>query len=80
MVFSKELLDLILELLKSWQVIGVTVVLIFYFALVLYVARLYRRPRAGGFSAPRKAKKAKPKPAPAAEISVEDDDLGLDDE
>jgi len=62
-MISKELIDLLVQVITSWQVIFITVVLIFYFFLVFYVARLYRKPRTPSlFSTPRPpAKKRAPK-------------------
>jgi len=55
-MFSEELTKVILQVLKSWQVLVITVVLIFYIYLVKYVARRYHRPHF--------VSKSKPKPKP----------------
>ncbi|MDR3138116.1 MAG: hypothetical protein LBT95_00420 [Treponema sp.] len=80
-MFSGELKTLLLEVITSWQVIVVTVVLIFYFMLVNYVARLRRRSRPasrefglGGEKSPSKSK------APAEAEVAETDDLGIEEE
>jgi hypothetical protein len=63
-----EVMDMLLQLIATWQVIAVTVVVILYFSLVFYVAKLHRRARPP--SVPKKKKKkAETVPAPeAAEI------------
>jgi len=72
------MMEYIKSVIASWQVIAVTLVLIVYFFLVSYVARLYhpRRNRSFSFtSRPKKEKTVK-----AAEIIPEssDDDLDLE--
>jgi Na+-transporting methylmalonyl-CoA/oxaloacetate decarboxylase gamma subunit len=57
-MFSKELTELLLQVIKSWQVIAVTIALIVYMYLVGYVARSYHRPRSVSKSKPKKAKSA----------------------
>jgi flagellar biosynthesis/type III secretory pathway M-ring protein FliF/YscJ len=83
-MFSEELKTLLLRVITSWQVIAVTVVIVLYFFLVSYVARLYHSPRSSfRFAAkPKKVKEAAPEPQPEAEEgeAVDDEDLGLDDE
>jgi hypothetical protein len=70
---SEELVQLVLQVLRSWQVITVTLVLIAYFFLVFYVARLYR-PRRKAFFSPRPKRPPKPKKeeAPAEELEIEE--------
>jgi flagellar biosynthesis/type III secretory pathway M-ring protein FliF/YscJ len=79
-VFSEELKNLLFLVITSWQVIAVTVVLILYFVLVSYVARLRRRPRPISMeTAPKKGKSApQGEPSEVVEVS-EDDDLGLEE-
>ena len=74
------MIGFLLKVISSWQVLAVTVVLILYFTLVFYVARMYH-PRSSGFSFESKQKKSKAR-KPAAEIpmSSDDDDLGLVEE
>jgi hypothetical protein len=79
-LFSKELIDLILRVVTSWQVIAVTLGIVAYIAIVSNVARLYRRVRPkppGGGGKPRKERKKKA----AAEEEEEGgmDELGLGD-
>lgn len=52
-----------MQVLKSWQVIAVTVAIILYMSLVSYVARAYRRPRAVSKNKPKR-KKAEPVSGP----------------
>ena len=81
-MFSEELKTLLFQVITSWQVIAVTVVLILYFFLVSYVARLYHSPRSfSSFSAkPKKFKEAPPEPPSEEEEEVDDEALGLEDE
>jgi hypothetical protein len=57
-MFSPELRELLIQVIKSWQVIVITVALVLYIYLVKYVSRRYHRPRMSR-SKPRRAKKAK---------------------
>jgi hypothetical protein len=83
-LFSPELKKLLFQVITSWQVIAVTVVIVLYLFLVSYVAKLYHSPRSPSrFST--KLKKPK-KTAPALEPSeaeeeeeTDDEDLGLED-
>ncbi|MDR2716956.1 MAG: hypothetical protein LBB89_02680 [Treponema sp.] len=67
-MFSKELTELLLQVIQSWQVIAVTIALVFYMSLINYVARRYHRPH---FVSKSKPKKVKPAP------KTEDDDSEL---
>jgi predicted cobalt transporter CbtA len=79
-VFSSELFRLIKQVVFSWQVIGVTVVLIVYLTLVFYVARLYHKPKRYGFSSPKKSgKKAETAPAAPVQVTGDEEDLGLEE-
>jgi cbb3-type cytochrome oxidase subunit 3 len=78
---SKELLNVLIEVLKSWQVLAVTGVLILYFFLVFYAARGRRRPDSPARTI--NAGKARKGPAPSGEPDVETpegNDLGLTEE
>ncbi|MDR1047346.1 MAG: hypothetical protein LBL64_06185 [Treponema sp.] len=81
-MFSKELRDMLLQVITSWQVLAVTVVVILYFFLVSYVGRNYRRPRHA--SAKLIPKASYTGEAAAAEDeeeqTSEDEDLGLEEE
>jgi hypothetical protein len=76
---SKELLDLLIQVVKSWQVLAVTAALVIYMFLVTYVARLYHRPRYSSKKA-KKNKAAAPEPAAENVEETGDDDLGLEEE
>lgn len=63
----QELLQLLPKVLTSWEVLGVTIVLVLYFFLVFYVARLYSRPKSFSMmgrpkkaASPKKAEKESP--------------------
>ena len=75
-MFSNEVKNLLVQVVSSWQVLAVTVVLVIYISLVNYVARLYnRRSRP---SAVPKMKKIKPKKAkePDDQDVVVTDEMG----
>jgi len=80
-VYEGTLLDLLKEVVKSWQVIAVTVAIIFYFFIVTRVGRVYKYKR----SKPRKKisikkkEKAKDAPVPIVDDSADssNDELGL---
>jgi hypothetical protein len=84
-MFSKELFRFLIQVITSWQIIVTACVLIIYFSLVSYVARLYHEPRSGfSFDSTsqkaKKAKKEKPSPETAETIEGSDsDDLGLEE-
>jgi hypothetical protein len=59
-MFSPELKELLYQVIKSWQVIAVSVALVFYIYLVKYVSRTYHRPRMSR-SKPKRAKKVRVK-------------------
>ena len=75
-MFTKEMFGFLFKVITSWQIIVVTVVLVIYFSLVSYVARLYHRPRRMDFSFSTKQKKEKLQTVQLPETSA-DDDLGL---
>ncbi|MFQ3547427.1 MAG: hypothetical protein SNJ56_03745 [Termitinemataceae bacterium] len=64
----KEVVHLLVQVITSWEVLGVTVVLIVYMFLVFYVSRLYHRPRSFDLLEKKSPKQKKP----AAEPEVED--------
>jgi hypothetical protein len=79
-MFNAELRTLLVQVITSWQVLAVTVVIIIYFSLVSYVARIYlnKRPRSRQpFLFKRKKKDQPEKTGPA--IVEEGDDLGLEE-
>jgi len=77
-MFNGEIRKLLIKVISSWQVIAATLVLVVYFYLIKYVAKVYhkKRPR-------RQAKrKAKPETANAAGGGAGDtviDELGLEE-
>jgi hypothetical protein len=80
-MFSKEMIDFLIKVITSWEIIVVTVALILFFTLVSYVARVYHPSHFSFDSKPKKVKKEK---APAESAVVpegnDDDDLGIDEE
>jgi hypothetical protein len=78
-VFSKELIDLIVRVITSWQVIAVTLGIVAYAAIVSNVARLYRNSRPKPRARNNLVKRKKEKAAPEADETDETDDLGLGD-
>jgi len=71
--FSGEILDLLKRVLTSWEVLGITAVLVAYFFLVFYVARLYRRPRSMSKRfRPKAARQRAPAVAEVEEAEIED--------
>jgi hypothetical protein len=78
-MFKPEMLKLFAGVIGSWQVIAVTIALVFYLMLVFYVARLHHKPKI--FSLASKKKKQKPEKVPETTMSTEEsDDLGLEEE
>jgi hypothetical protein len=76
-MFTKEMLDLLIQVVSSWQVLAVTVVFILYVFLVSYVARLHRQPRVSksGF----KKGKGKPSAGEPEEAGTTNEELGLEE-
>ena len=79
-MFNEEVRSLLAQVITSWQVLVVTVVLIIYVFLVNYVARTHHS-GSRRISMPKiKKTKASKAAAPAApEAASDDDDLGLDE-
>ena len=69
----QELMQLLPQVLSSWEVLVVTIVLVLYFFLVFYVARLYRRPKSFSMI-PRQKRVVSPKESheKPAEPEIED--------
>ncbi|MDR1788035.1 MAG: hypothetical protein LBR16_06265 [Treponema sp.] len=77
-MFSPELKQLLIQVICSREVIGVTAALVIYLILVNYAASSrHRKRRIALPGLPRKRTKA---PAKAAARAKEDEDLDLDDE
>ena len=79
-MFSKDFFEVLTQILKSWQVLAISVALIIYMYLVSYVARSYRRPRVKRVKI--KTKKVKPVLAADPDDMEGDpnDELGLEEE
>ena len=79
-MFGGEIGNLLIQVISSWQVLAVTVVIIIYFFLVSFVSRVYhpssRRPQ---MSLPKGKGKSKSE-SQEAQIVDEGDDLGLEDQ
>jgi len=72
-MFNEEIRKLLIQVISSWQIIAVTLVLIVYIFIINRVANLkQRRPKKDIIPKVKKAKKA-----PAHEAS---DELGLEEE
>ena len=76
-MFSGEVRRMLLQVITSWQVIAVTVVLVIYISVVNYVARIYNRSSRGPHVSliPKGKKKAKKSEA-SAPPATDDLDLG----
>jgi len=86
-MFSKEVLELLKQVISSWQVIFITIALVLYIFIINYVARSYHPPRNfKKISFNLKPKKAKPAAEPQAGdeddiiASSSNDDLGLEED
>jgi len=60
-MFSKELTDLLFQVIKSWQVIAVSIAVILYISLVNYATRAHKKPASVSKIKPKKKEKEKPK-------------------
>jgi hypothetical protein len=73
-MFSEELTHLLFQVIKSWQVIAVSIALILYLSLVSYAARAHHKPSSVSKTKPKKKKNpteaAKPAPKKPAEVEV----------
>jgi len=58
-MFSEELTKVLFQVIKNWQVIAVSVVLILYMSLVSYVARAHHKPAFVSKIKPKKKKNPK---------------------
>ncbi|MCL2244597.1 MAG: RNA polymerase I-specific transcription initiation factor RRN3 family protein [Treponema sp.] len=81
-MFSKEFLELLTDILKSWQVIAITIVLAIYMYIVSYVSRAHHRPMSVK-KVKTSAKKEKVEQAPGPEETESsldsNDELGLEE-
>jgi hypothetical protein len=76
---SMELIDVLIQVISSWQVLAVTGALIFYFFLVFRAARGLRRSQVVARTTPGVKAKAASTGQPDVE-TTEEDDLGLTEE
>ena len=77
-MFSEEVRSLLAEVITSWQVLAVTVVLIIYIFLVNYVAKTHHKSPWDSVPKPRQ-KAAKTQAAPEPGAVPDDDELGLEE-
>jgi len=78
-MFSEEVRKMLVQVISSWQVLVVTVVLILYVFLINYVARIYHRPgRSGGLFLPRTKRESSSNASTI--VPSESDELGLEEE
>jgi len=76
-MFSGEIRRMLIQVITSWQVIAVTVVLVIYISVVNYVARIYNpNPRGSHISLVPKVKKSKKKSETPASPAGDELDLG----
>jgi len=62
-MFTEEVIALLKEVISSWQVIAVTIALVFYLNIVFYTAKSYHHPKAKS-SGKVKIDKKKTEPEP----------------
>ena len=74
-MFGSEMRKLLFQVITSWQVIVVTVILVIYIFIVNHVANIYSQSTRKMF--PSKPKKQKQEEMPAAS---ENDELGLEEQ
>ena len=77
-MFDAEVRSMLFQVLTSWQVLIITILLILYISLVSYAART-RRSSGKSPGTKRKKKSAKAKSDSAPEIVMDDSGLGLED-
>jgi hypothetical protein len=80
-MFSKELVQILIKVVTSWQVIFITIALAIFFSIVSHVARLHHRSEFSFYSKQKKEKKVKNVPPSAAELeSTDNDELDLEEQ
>ena len=81
-MFPGGTVELLKQVISSWQVIFITIALILFLQIVFYAARSYHRPREKKIKV--KIKKSKPEPAQGPEEaesgSNSNDELGLEED
>jgi len=70
-MFSEELSNLLFQVIKSWQVIAVTIALILYMSLVSYAARAHHKPVFVSRTKPKKKEKPNAAAKPDAKTPAE---------
>jgi hypothetical protein len=70
-MFSEELTSLLFQVIKSWQVIAVTIALVIYMSLVGYAARAHHKPASVSRIKPKKQKKPKAAGKPDSKTPAE---------
>jgi len=74
-MFSEELKGLLIQVIKSWQVIAVSIALVLYISLVNYAARAHKKPVSVSKLKPKKKeKKEKPKKEKSKPQETEDEE------
>jgi hypothetical protein len=80
-MFTKEFYDVLIQTVKSWQVIAAAVAVLLYLKIVSYVSRGYHRPKRKKVN--RKSKKNEPAqlsvPEEGETGSNSNDELGLEE-
>jgi|GEM_PF-2051373 len=76
---SLTLFELIKQVVTSWQVIVITIVLVLFLKLIFSVARGQRRSLKIQKLGPKKKTKAEKKEEVPEKITSDDDDLGLEE-
>ena len=81
-MFSREVRELLFQVITSWQVIAITIALVMYMFLINYVSRSYNRPKRVSRSRPRKTKaaqRAKSGPSEVSDNADSNEALGLEE-
>jgi heme/copper-type cytochrome/quinol oxidase subunit 2 len=79
-MFSKEIRDMLFQVITSWQVIAVSVGVILYFFLVSYVARFNHQHRTPRSVNATKSKNVSSAPAITSDEEIDtNDELGLEE-
>lgn len=79
-MFSEEMRKLLIQVVCSWQVLAVTVVLILYVFLVNFVARVYRRSSRSRRMFIPSPKPDAPEPKASAPVHSDSDELDLEED
>jgi flagellar biosynthesis/type III secretory pathway M-ring protein FliF/YscJ len=80
-MYSGTFAELAIQVIQSWQVIVITVILVAFMYLIGYVSRNYRRPKFVSKSKPKKMRAQKEAKIMSEESSGEsgsNDELGLE--